>query len=126
MELFITKRDGKQEVFSLEKIKQAISKAFLSVGSFASEETMTALLSRLTITHGISVEEIQNQVEVALMAERYYAVAKSFMLYRQKNQEDREIRDKLKFLIHYCEAPNAPRAVNTMPMPTWKVKIWPH
>jgi ribonucleoside-triphosphate reductase len=30
----------------------------------------------------MSVEEIQNQVEVALMAEHYYAVAKSFMLYR--------------------------------------------
>jgi len=42
MALYITKRDGKQEAFSLEKIKQAISKAFLSVGSFASEETMTA------------------------------------------------------------------------------------
>jgi len=33
----------------------------------------------------MTVEEIQNQVEVALMAEKYFAVAKSYMLYRQKH-----------------------------------------
>lgn len=32
-EIFIVKRDGKKEVFSLDKIKNAIAKAFLSVGS---------------------------------------------------------------------------------------------
>ena len=32
-EIFIIKRDGKKEAFSLDKIKNAISKAFLSVGS---------------------------------------------------------------------------------------------
>ena len=41
------------------------------------------------------------------MSERYYAVAKSYMLYRQKHLEDREVRDKLKFLIDYCDAQNA-------------------
>ncbi|MBP3356643.1 MAG: anaerobic ribonucleoside-triphosphate reductase [Rikenellaceae bacterium] len=105
-EIFITKRDGKREFFSLDKIKNAIAKAFLSVGSFATQEDMTAILSRVSISDGMSVEEIQNQVEVALMAERYYNVAKSFMLYRQKHLEDRETRDKLQFLINYCEAKN--------------------
>ncbi|MEA4966560.1 MAG: anaerobic ribonucleoside-triphosphate reductase, partial [Bacteroidaceae bacterium] len=105
-ELFIIKRDGKEVPFSIEKIKNAISKAFLSVGSFASQDTITDILSRLNITNGISVEEIQNQVEIALMAEKYYNVAKSYMLYRQSHREDREIRDKLKFLIDYCDAKN--------------------
>ncbi len=105
-EIFITKRDGKREFFSLDKIKNAIAKAFLSVGSFATQEDMTAILSRVSISDGMSVEDIQNQVEVALMAERYYNVAKSFMLYRQKHLEDRETRDKLQFLINYCEAKN--------------------
>jgi hypothetical protein len=41
------------------------------------------------------------------MSERYYAVAKSYMLYRQKHLEDREVRDKLRFLIDYCNASNA-------------------
>ena len=76
-ELFIIKRDGKEVPFSIEKIKNAISKAFLSIGSFASQDTITNILSRLNITNGISVEEIQNQVEIALMAEKYYNVAKS-------------------------------------------------
>lgn len=107
MELFIVKRDGKREPFSLEKISNAIAKAFLSVGSFASRDVITNIISRISITDGTTVEEIQNQIEIALMAERYYAVAKSFMLYRQKHLEDREVRDKLKFLIDYCDAQNA-------------------
>ena len=46
---------------------------------------------------GIKVEDIQNQVEEALMKEGYYKVAKSFMLYRQRHTEDRETMEKLKF-----------------------------
>ena len=107
MELVIIKRDGKKEAFSIEKVKQAIAKAFLSVGSFATQDVITNILSRVNISNGITVEEIQNQVEVALMSENYYAVAKSYMLYRQKHLEDREVRDKLKFLIDYCDAKNA-------------------
>jgi ribonucleoside-triphosphate reductase len=107
MDIFIIKRDGKQEAFSIEKIRNAIAKAFLSVGSFATQDVITNILSRISITGGSTVEDIQNQVEVALMSERYYAVAKSYMLYRQKHLEDREVRDKLKFLMDYCDASNA-------------------
>jgi ribonucleoside-triphosphate reductase len=107
MELFIIKRDGKKEVFSIGKIKSAIAKAFLSVGSFATEDVITNILCRVSIKDGATVEDIQNQVEIALMAERYYAVAKSYMLYRQKHEEDREVRDKLRFLMDYCNAKNA-------------------
>ena len=106
-EVIIVKRDGKRELFSLDKIKNAIAKAFLSVGSFATQDIMTAILSHLNISNGMSVEEIQNQVVIALMSERYYSVAKSFMLYRQKHTDDRETRDKLNFLIDYCNASNA-------------------
>jgi ribonucleoside-triphosphate reductase len=107
MEISIIKRDGKQELFSVEKIRNAIAKAFLSVGSFATQEVITNLLSRISVSNGTTVEDIQNQVEIALMSERYYAVAKSYMLYRQKHLEDREVRDKLQFLMDYCDASNA-------------------
>ena len=107
MEICIIKRDGKKEVFSIEKIKNAISKAFLSVGSFATQDVISNILCRVNISDGITVEEVQNQVEVALMAEKYYAVAKAYMLYRQRHAEDREVADKLKFLMDYCEASNA-------------------
>ena len=107
MEAFITKRDGKQEVFSIDKIKSAISKAFLSVGSFATQDDLVSILGRVGISNGMTVEEIQNQVEKALMAEHYYDVAKSYILYRQRHLEDREVQNKLKFLLDYCNASNA-------------------
>ena len=106
-DITIVKRDGKRKTFSVEKIKNAIRKAFLSVGAFATEEDLVNILSHVRITEGMSVEEIQNQVEVGLMAEQYFAVAKSFMLYRQRHSEDREVRDHLDFLIQYCQAENA-------------------
>ncbi|MBO4489016.1 MAG: anaerobic ribonucleoside-triphosphate reductase [Bacteroidales bacterium] len=106
-DLYIIKRNGKREPFSADKIKNAIQKAFLSVNSFATKEVLTDILSRVQVHDGISVEEIQNQVEVSLMAERYYAVAKSYILYRQRHYEDREVKDKLNFLINYCNASNA-------------------
>ena len=106
-QVFIIKRNGKREPFSVDKIKNAIQKAFLSVGSFAPQEVLTNIMSRVSIHDGISVEEIQNQVENALMAERYYNVAKSYILYRQRHYEDREVKDKLDFLINYCNAQNA-------------------
>ncbi len=102
----IIKRDGKRVIFSIDKIKSALRKAFLSVDSFATEDDITTILSRVRISDGMTVEEIQNQVEFALMTERYFSVAKSYMLYRQKQSEDREVRDKLSFLINYCEAEN--------------------
>lgn len=107
MDTYITKRNGKKEVFAVDKIKNAISKAFIAAGSFATEDTLTSILSRLRIYDGIGVEDIQNQVEVALMAEKYYQVAKLYMLYRSRHNDDRETLEKLDFLINYCGASNA-------------------
>ncbi len=69
-EIKIVKRDGTREPFSIDKIKHAVSKAFLAVGSYATDDDIAGVLSRVHIADGMSVEEIQNQVEVALMAER--------------------------------------------------------
>ena len=55
-EIFIIKRDGKKELFSLDKIENAISKAFLSVGSFATQDVITNVLSRVSISDGTNVE----------------------------------------------------------------------
>ena len=79
-QLYIIKRNGKREPFSPDKIKNAIAKAFLSVNSFATQDVLINVMSRLKIHDGISVEEIQNQVEISLMAERYYEVAKAYIL----------------------------------------------
>ncbi len=106
METYIIKRDGKKEVFAIEKIKEAIAKAFIASDSFATDEIMTNILGHLRVQDGINVEEIQNQVEIALMSEGYYKVAKNYMLYRSRHQGDRETRDKLEFLMNYCDAVN--------------------
>ena len=105
--LTITKRDGNADRFSLDKIMNAIIKAFNSVEQPVDLGSLSKILSHLDIHNGITVEEIQNQVEVALMKEEYYDVAKSFMLYRQRHTEDRETMEKLKFLADYCDAANA-------------------
>ena len=103
----ITKRDGSKDRFSLDKIMNAIIKAFESVNEPADLGSISKIISHLDIHEGIKVEDIQNQVEEALMREGYYKVAKSFMLYRQQHTEDRETLSKLKFLSEYCEASNA-------------------
>ena len=103
----ITKRAGSQDRFSLDKIMNAIIKAFQSVGQDADLGAISKIISHLDIYEGITVEDIQNQVEEALMREGFYKVAKSFMLYRQRHNEDRETMDKLKFLTDYCKEANA-------------------
>ena len=102
----ITKRDGSTERFSIEKIKNALGKTFRSQHVNIDAEGMNNLVKRLNISEGMTVEEIQNQVEVALMAEQYFSVAKAFMLYRKEHETDRETADKLRFLINYCNSAN--------------------
>ena len=103
----ITKRDGSKESFSLEKIKSAILKAFSNVSEHITAEQLGKIVDHLMFCNGMSVEDIQNQVEVALMAERHFKAAKAFMLYRQRHMEDRETADKLRFLMDYCDSANA-------------------
>ena len=103
----ITKRDGSKDSFSLDKIMNAVLKAFNACQEPIDLGSVSKILSHLDIQDGVRVEDIQNQVEVSLMKEGYYKVAKSFILYRQEHQEDRETLDKLKFLSDYMEAENA-------------------
>lgn len=102
----ITKRNGTTEPLSIEKIKSAIIKAFQSQSKDIDAETLNCIMQRLRYCNGMSVEDVQNQVEVALMAEHHYQVAKAFMLYRKRHEDDRETADKLRFLINYCNSTN--------------------
>ena len=85
----------------------AIVKAFESVNVPSDLGTISKIISHLDIKDDITVEDIQNQVEEALMREGFYKVAKSFMLYRQQHTEDRETLAKLQFLSDYMESANA-------------------
>lgn len=54
-EFKIVKRNGAMVPFSIEKIKNAVRKAFLSVGTFATEEDLTNILARVHISNGMKI-----------------------------------------------------------------------
>ncbi len=103
----IVKRDGKKEAFSLDKIANAITKAFMATKKPATLADVTRVMSHLDIKETMTVEDIQNQVEKGLMQEGHFETAKAFMLYRQRHQEEREDIEHLKFLLDYCKSGNA-------------------
>ena len=77
----IIKRDGSKDRFSLDKIMNAIIKAFESVNEDVDLASVSKIVSHIDVFDGVTVENIQNQVEQALMREGYYNVAKSFIIY---------------------------------------------
>ena len=103
----ITKRDGSKERFSLDKIMNAILKAFESVNEPTDLGVLSKIISNLDIQNDIKVEDIQNQVELALMKEGILQCSKELHVYRQQHTEDRETLEKMKFLSDYCIATNA-------------------
>ena len=76
----ITKRDGSEEPFCIDKIKNAIMKACAASGDQLDAEALERIMSHLHFCNGMNVENIQNQVEVALMKEEHYNAAKTFIV----------------------------------------------
>lgn len=105
--LLVTKRDGSQETFSADKIMAAIVRAFNSVNKEVDLTVVSTIMKRITLWEGVKVEDIQNQVEKALMECGHYDVAKAFILYRQSHSETQDVIEQLKFLSGYCAASNA-------------------
>ena len=95
----IIKRDGSKVDFELEKIKRAIFKAFKSVDSTITDEKLEYIAQKIVRTieekfpadHTVTVEEVQDLVELNLIDENYYREVKSFILYRAKHNMDRKI-----------------------------------
>ena len=86
--LTITKRDDSKDRFSLDKIMGAICKAFDSVNEPIDLGTVSKILSHLDVRESITVEDIQDQVEEALMREGRYTVAKNYILYRHDRRHN--------------------------------------
>ena len=84
----ITKRDDSKDRFSLDKIMGAICKAFDSVNEPIDLGTVSKILSHLDVRESITVEDIQDQVEEALMREGRYTVAKNYILYRHDRRHN--------------------------------------
>ena len=89
-EICIIKRDGKREDFSISKIKNAISKAFSATG-------IQNVISQFA-TPTITVEEIQDLVEKALMKVRP-EVAKKYIIYREWRNTERDKKTQMKHVM---------------------------
>lgn len=105
--MLVIKRDKKVEPFDVNKIDAAITKAFNSVNEPIDSDILQDIKDELYINNIVSVEELQDQLEKALMACDYYDVAKAFILYRRKRAESRALNEKKQFIKDYAKAKNA-------------------
>ncbi len=110
--LQVVRRDGSYSAFDAAKIAVAITKAFVAVegsGATASrrihevvQELTTQIVETLTRRAGgngvgqaraLHIEDIQDQVELALMRAGEHKVARAYILYRQERTEERKRRE---------------------------------
>lgn len=105
--MLVVKRNKTVQPFDWGKIGLAITKAFHAVNEPIDMDILSDVKDELYFNNIISVEEIQDQIEKALMACDYYNVAKAFILYRQKQAELRTLTSKKQFIKDYAKASNA-------------------
>lgn len=102
--MIVIKRDGTKEEFSIEKIISAVNKSFKSVNQVTPDYVPAALMQLVEESDVIGVEEIQDKVETFLMKTGNYKAAKSYVLYREKHREAREINDRLNYMEKYSKS----------------------
>ncbi len=105
--IHVVKRDGEVAEFSLNKITEAIKKAFKATGNDYSNEILELLSLRVTadfqkkLKDGhITVEEVQDSVEHVLEQAGYTEVAKAYILYRKQREK---IRNMNSTILNYKE-----------------------
>ncbi|MGL5917225.1 MAG: anaerobic ribonucleoside-triphosphate reductase, partial [Culicoidibacterales bacterium] len=97
----VIKRDGQKQPFKLNKIEEAITKAYRATGEILEEDVLTqittSLLNQIEIQE-LDVETIQDLVEKQLMHTNS-EVAKRYILYREQRTAERKKRTKEKFIL---------------------------
>ena len=112
----VIKRDGSIEEFELDKIISAVDKAFKSCNEVFSDNFKEYIKSCFSTIEGntIGIEEIQNIIEDALMTNKYFKVAKSYIIYREKHNKARFIKERIDYMNKYSEtSDNAATASET-------------
>lgn len=119
--LSVKKRDGKIVEFDIHKIENAIAKAFEAVNKSYSKDIIELLALRVTadfnskaVKNVISVEDIQDSVEVVLIQASYADVAKAYILYRKQHEKMRNIKSTI---LDYKDVVN-----NYLKVNDWRVK----
>jgi len=104
----VVRRNGKRTPFDASKITLALTKAFIAVEGDAAKdserlhrithqltETVVAALRRRLPEGGlIYIEDIQDQVELALMRAGEHKVARAYVLYREQHAAKRQAENK--------------------------------
>ena len=107
----IIKRNGTQEQFDTNKISKAIEGAFNDISAVYDSELILELtnkvVDRLDKRKNYNVEEIQDIIELTLMHENRYEVAKAFIEYRQSHKIARNYyKDMMDIVKDKLEASN--------------------
>lgn len=117
----VVKRDGSKAPFYLGKISSAIKKAFVATDTAYDNQIIELLSLRVTSDfqsriedNEISVEDIQDSVEVVLEMTGYTQVAKAYILYRKQREKMRNMESTI---LNYKEVVD--RYVN---VEDWRVK----
>lgn len=103
----VIKRDGSRQEYDSSKIFKAIVAAFNSTGEEVSKSQIDSIIENLNLYDGIHIEEIQNQIEVALMDYGFHKTAKAFILYRQEHKQERELTGMKQYIQDYMKSSNA-------------------
>ena len=98
----VKKRDGALVDYDMSKISTAISKAFNAKQVNYTSDILNMLTLRVSADFAkkikdnvITVEDIQDSVEVVLIQAGYVDVAKSYILYRKQREKVRNIKDTI-------------------------------
>ena len=103
----VQKRTGQFVDFDLEKIGNAIKKAFDSKQveyDPAIVESVDKLISLTYTNVPVSVETIQDNVERVLMQFGYYDIAKTFILYREQRKSTRFVKERIDYMNQYSQS----------------------
>ena len=101
------KRTGQIVDFDLEKIENAIKKAFDSKQveyDPAIVESVDKLISLTYTNVPVSVETIQDNVERVLMQFGYYDIAKTFILYREQRKSTHFVKERIDYMNQYSQS----------------------
>lgn len=104
----VKKGNGSQlEEFDLNKIINAVKKAYSSQNKEIDEEVLKELNYIPSYHEGAStvdVETIQNEVEKILMDLAPYDVARAYIIYREKHNESRLIKERIDYMNSYSSS----------------------
>lgn len=102
----VVKRDGSREEFNIDKIATAVAKAFESCHKEMPQYIKPMISALFGTLEGdvIGIEEIQNRVEDILMNERFFDVAKSYIIYREQHKQARFIKERVDYMNKYSQS----------------------